>query len=283
MPVASVVIPAHNEAATIGRTLAALRRGLAVEDLDVVVVCNGCTDDTAGAARSADAHARVIEIAQPSKVEAVRVGNAATDVFPRIHLDADIELSGDSVLALLAPLTEGRALATGPDRRVPREGCSRPVAWYYDVWEQLPHVQGGLFGRGVVAVTAGGQCRLSELPRLMSDDLGMSESFTEAEREVVSGAVAIVHPPRTVTDLVRRRIRIATGNVQANRVGVRKQTSRTTLGTLRRLAIAHPALAPRIPVFLAVHVAATLGARKALRAGDFTTWQRDESSRAASS
>jgi hypothetical protein len=32
-------------------------------------------------------------------------------------------------------------------------------------------------------------------------------------------------------------------------------------------------------VFVAVHVAARLGARKALRSGDFTTWQRDESSR----
>ena len=35
-------------------------------------------------------------------------------------------------------------------------------------------------------------------------------------------AVAVVHPPRTVRDLVRRRIRIATGNAQAGQLGVRR-------------------------------------------------------------
>ncbi len=281
MAVASVVIPAHNEAATIGRTLRALRRGLGADDLEVLVVCNGCTDDTAAVARAADSRVRVIEISEPSKAEAVRVGNAATDLFPRVHLDADIELSGESVMALLEPLVTGRAMATAPQRQVPREGCSRLVAWYYDVWEQLPHVRAGLFGRGVVAVTEQAQARLCALPRLMSDDLAMSDSFTDDERAVVSGAVAVVHPPRTVTDLVRRRIRIVTGNVQAGDAGVRRPSSRTTRGTLVGMAAARPALALRVPVFLAIHVVATLGARKALRAGDFTTWRRDESSRAS--
>ena len=107
MAVASVVIPAHNEAATIGRNLRALREGTGA-DLDVVVVCNGCTDRTADEARAADPSARVIEIPQPSKVEAVRVGNAATDVFPRIHLDADIELNGRG----RAPAASSRSRAT---------------------------------------------------------------------------------------------------------------------------------------------------------------------------
>ncbi len=82
MAVASVVIPAHNEGSSIGRTLRALRTGVGEDDLDVVVVCNGCTDATAAVARQTDPRALVIEIAQPSKREAVRVGNAATHVFP---------------------------------------------------------------------------------------------------------------------------------------------------------------------------------------------------------
>ena len=128
MAVASVIIPAHNEAASIGRNLRALREGTGA-DLDVVVVCNGCTDRTADAARAADPSARVIEIPQPSKVEAVRVGNAATDVFPRIHLDADIELNGAAALRLIEPITRDEVLATAPRRDVPRTGCSRWVRW----------------------------------------------------------------------------------------------------------------------------------------------------------
>lgn len=279
MAVASVIIPAHNEATTIGRNLAALRAGTRVDDLEVVVVCNGCTDETAAVARRADPRARVIEIPQPSKAEAVRVGNTATDVFPRVHLDADIELSGTAVLQLLEPITRDHVLATAPRRDVPREGCSVWVRWYYDVWESLPQVEAGLFGRGVVALSEQAQARVTALPRMMSDDLGMSDSFSGEERRVVPGAVAVVHPPRTVRDLVRRRIRIATGNTQAADLGVRRPGSRTSVRTLLGLAVTRPGIALRLPVFLGVHVAARLGAHRAVRSGDFTTWQRDESSR----
>lgn len=279
MAVASVIIPAHNEAATISRNLRALREGTRDGDLDVVVVCNGCTDHTAEVARRADPLATVIEIEQPSKAEAVRVGNTATDVFPRVHLDADIELDGRAVMQLLEPITRDHVLATAPARDVPRGGCSRWVTWYYDVWESLPQVETGLFGRGVVVLSEQGQARVTALPRMMSDDLGMSDSFSGEERRVVPSAVAVVHPPRTVRDLVRRRIRISTGNAQAAQLGVRRPASRTSVRTLLGLAVGRPGLALRLPVFVGVHVAARLGARRALRSGDFTTWQRDESSR----
>ena len=281
MAVASVVVPAHNEAVTIGRNLRALRRGTRDDDLEVVVVCNGCTDQTAEAARAADPRARVIEIDEPSKAEAVRVGNTATEVFPRVHLDADIELSGTDLLSLLEPLSRRGVLATGPRRDVPKTGCSRWVRWYYEVWESLPQVESGLFGRGVVALSEEAQARVSALPRMLSDDLGMSDAFSAQERCVVSTAVAVVHPPRTVRDLVRRRIRISTGNTQAARLGVRRPASRTRLRTLLALSVSRPGLALRVPVFLGVHVAALVGARRAVRAGDFTSWQRDESSRTA--
>lgn len=279
MAVASVIIPAHNEAATIGRNLLALRQGTHETDLDVVVVCNGCTDQTAEVARRADPLARVIEIQQPSKAEAVRVGNTASDVFPRVHLDADIELSGAAVMQLLEPITRDNVLATAPRRDVPKASCSRWVRWYYDVWEALPQVESGLFGRGVVVLSEQAQARVTALPRMMSDDLGMSDSFSGDERRVVPGAVAVIHPPRTLRDLVRRRIRIATGNTQAGQLGVRRPASRTSMRTLLGLAVGRPGLALRLPVFLGVHVAARLGARQAVRSGDFTTWQRDESSR----
>lgn len=280
MTLASVVIPAHNEAATIGRSLEALRTGVGDQDLDVVVVCNGCTDATAQVARQAHPTARVIEIARPSKSEAVRVGNAATDVFPRVHLDADVELSGTAVRALLAPITDGHALATAPVRSIPRTGCSRWVRWYYDVWESLPQVEAGLFGRGVVAMSAAAEERVEHLSDLMNDDLALSDAFAPDERQVVTSAVAVIHPPRTVRDLVRRRVRVATGNAQATRAGARRATSRTRVRTLLRLAVVRPGLALRLPVFAGVYLVAALGARRAVRAGDFDTWQRDESSRA---
>ena len=49
---------------------------------------------------------------------------------------------------------------------------------------------------------------LSELPPLLADDLAASLAFGPAERAVVAGARVLVHAPRTVNDLIRRRIRV---------------------------------------------------------------------------
>jgi cellulose synthase/poly-beta-1,6-N-acetylglucosamine synthase-like glycosyltransferase len=277
--IASVIIPAHNEANTIGRSLTTLRRGMVDDDLDVVVVCNGCTDSTAAVARAADPLARVIEIDRSSKTEAMRVGAQLSTYFPRVHLDADVELSGTSLRALVEPLSEPGALATAPERHPPQAGGSVLVRWYYDVWEQLPNVRAGLFGRGVVALAERAQGRVAQHPDLLNDDLVMSDAFTGQERRVVPEAIAVIRPPRNVRDLVRRRIRVATGNVQASRAGVRRASSRTALETLARMVLRRPALVPRLAVFVAVNAVARLAARRAVRAGDFTTWQRDESSR----
>ncbi|HEX5089000.1 MAG TPA: glycosyltransferase [Nocardioides sp.] len=278
--VAGVVIPAHNEERVIARTLERLADGVSPGDLDVVVVCNGCTDRTATVARAAAPWARVLDVPKPSKVEAVRVGNAAGTVFPRVHLDADVAISGADVLNLVQPLREPGVLATAPQRVLVRDRSSRLVRWFYDVWEQLPQVRTGLFGRGVVAVSEEGQRRVDGLPRLMSDDLAISEVFEPGERRVVWTAFAEVRAPGTFRDLIRRRVRVATGNAQAVQADVRRPESSTTLATLARLSLRKPSLAPRVPLFLLVGVVARLQSRRAVRSGDFTTWLRDESSRA---
>ncbi|MBD8870496.1 glycosyltransferase [Nocardioides donggukensis] len=277
---ASVVIPAHNEEAGILATLDALHTGLGTDELEVVVVCNGCTDRTAAVVREAYTAVRVLEIPEPSKAQAVAVGNAAATRFPRLHLDADVVVSASSLRMLRAALGAKGVLAVGPGRSIDRTGSSRAVAWYYDVWERLPQVRQGLFGRGAYLLSEEGQARVEALPALMSDDLGISEVFAPSERWVVEAAEVVIRPPRTLADLLRRRIRVATGNAQASALGVRTAASRTSLTTLRHLAHAEPRLALRMPLFLSVATVARLRSARAVRAGDFTTWLRDESSRA---
>ena len=275
--VASVVIPAHDEERGIARSLTALLDGSG--PFDVVVVCNGCTDRTAEVARRFEPSVRVVEIAEASKSAAVRAGNATTGVFPRLHLDADVVVTGADLLRLLEPLERPGVLATAPRRVVPRDGCGLVVRWYYDVWEQLPQVAGGLFGRGAFVLTRTAQERVDALPTVMSDDLAVSDAFDDRERLVVDAATVTVWPPRTVGDLLRRRVRVTTGNRQATLAGVRRAESATGLGTLAAMARRRPVMVPRIGVFVAVTLVARLRARRFTRSGDFTTWQRDESSR----
>ncbi len=274
-PVASVVVPAHDEERTIGRLLDALcaEPGL----LEVVVACNGCTDGTARVA--AGYPVTVLDLPEPSKARALRAADRVAATFPRVYLDADVEITADGVARLAAAVGPGGAAVAAPSRTMPRTGVTLLARWYYDVWEALPTVRSGLFGRGALAVSRAAAGRIAALPEVMADDLVLSEAFTPAERVVVRDVAVVVHPARTVRDLVRRRARVTTGNVQADRAGLRGAEARTSLGDLWQVVRERPALAPRVPVFLGVVLAGRARARAAVRAGDFTTWERDASSR----
>jgi len=278
--VVSVIVPAHNEARVIGRLLSRLTDE-AGPQVEVIVVCNGCTDDTAAVAAEFPG-VRVIDTPVSSKVEALRLGDAAALGFPRVYVDADVEIDLAGIRAIGSVLESGSVLAAAPRRAIPRHGVSTLVGWYYDIWEELPGVRDGIFGRGVIGLSEAGHARISVLPRLMSDDLAMSSAFADAEREVVAAAVVTVHPPRTWADLMRRRVRVATGTAQAYAEDNGLVTdSRTTKSDLIEVCRRRPVLILRVPVFLAAAVLARRKAASSLRRGDFTTWLRDESSRDA--
>jgi GT2 family glycosyltransferase len=276
---ASIVIPAHNEEASIARLLGPLIAGAQPGEFEVIVVCNGCSDRTAEIARSFGV--QVAELAEPSKAAALVHGDSLAHHYPRLYVDADVELDAPAVRALCAALDDGSVLAAGPRREIPLDQASSLVRAYYGVWSRLPQVRAGLFGRGVLAVSAAGHERTRGLPSVMSDDLAMSEAFTPSERDVVDEAVVMIRPPRTLRDLVRRRIRVATGNTQLDQFGGRSEAAKTSWADLLRMVRSEPRVAAGVPVFVGVAVAAKLGSRRRVRSGDFSTWLRDDSSRRA--
>ncbi|MGZ9934192.1 glycosyltransferase [Streptomyces sp. NC-S4] len=290
----SIVIPAHNEGRVIGRLLDALLSDAPASGPDIVVVCNGCTDDTARVAGERGDRVRVVEIPTPSKHRALRVGDEHARGFPRLYVDADVVVGSADVGALVGALDRSpELLAAAPGRDIPLAGCAWPVRAYYRVWQRLPAVREGLFGRGVIAVTEAGHARLAALPPLMADDLAASLAFGPGERRVVEEARVVVRPPRTWSDLIRRRVRAATSSAEFERFQaarraeapeaapeqVSEQTARTGTADLRALLWARPALLPGVVVFVVAALAARRGSRKAIRDQDFSTWLRDESSR----
>ncbi|MDD9380886.1 glycosyltransferase family 2 protein [Streptomyces sp. ZAF1911] len=287
----SIVIPAHNEGRVIGRLLDALLTEAPAPGPDIVVVCNGCTDDTATVAAARGPRVRVVEIPTPSKHQALRVGDEHARGFPRLYVDADVVVGAADVRALADALATGPGLlAAAPGRDIPLTGCAWPVRAYYRVWQLLPAVREGLFGRGVIAVTEPGHARLAALPPLMADDLAASLAFAPGERRVVESARVVVLPPRTWGDLIKRRVRAATSSAELERFQAARASgpmapaapqpsARTGTGDLRALLRAQPRLLPGVAVFLVAALAARRGSRKAIRSGDFSTWLRDESSR----
>ncbi|MEU9453462.1 glycosyltransferase family 2 protein [Streptomyces sp. NPDC048277] len=279
----SIVIPAHNEARVIGRLLDSLLADSSPEgDADIVVVCNGCTDDTARIAAERGPRVRVVEIPVPSKHAALRAGDDHARGFPRLYVDADVVITGADVRALTEPLDDEASgvLATAPERRIPLVSCAWRVRAYYRVWQRLPVVREGLFGRGVIAVSKAGHTRIAALPPLMADDLAASLAFTPEERLVVGAAGAVIQPPRTWRDLIKRRVRamVSTAQVEQHQ-GPEGASARTSKADLTALLRREPGLFVAVLVFVGAAVVARRKAEKAIRAQDFGTWLRDESSR----
>jgi hypothetical protein len=217
-----------------------------------------------------------------SKHGALAAGDRAVTDFPRIYVDADVELRADDARALAAALRQPGVLAAAPRRELVMTGRPWQVRWYYNVWTLLPGVQRGLWGRGVIAVNEAGHRRLASLPSLQADDLAASLVFEPNETVLVPEARVIVHPPRTFAGLLCCRARSVTGNAQIGYVqDLDGSADRTRITDLIAVVRRRPGMLPQVGYFLSVAVFARLRASRAIARGDYLTWLRDESSRTA--
>jgi hypothetical protein len=217
-PIASVVIPAHNEEALIGRTLEQLLAGTTPAEFDVIVVANACTDATAEVARAF--RVRVLETPTPGKAHSLALGDAECAVFPRIYLDADVTLTADSVRALVAACAQPGVLACAPVPRLDLVGVGPAARRVHRVHDRLLAPGRALAGVGVYVLTEAGHDRVFPMPpTVISDDGWVHGTFAPHERVVVTQAESVVRPARTVRAYLRRRVRVRLGNQQLKTLG----------------------------------------------------------------
>jgi glycosyltransferase involved in cell wall biosynthesis len=269
----SVVIAAHNEAAVIGRCLDALiRQNSGAEPLDITVAANGCTDATAEIARQRCV--RVVEIDQANKAIALNTGDAAAHGFPRIYLDADIEVPSGAVTAFAqAFATSKAALAAAPRRRLDVTGRPLAVRAYLAINSRLPAFQNALFGRGMIALSERGRERFDAFPILMADDLFLDSLFSPAEKVSVHSVEVSIAAPWRTSELIRRLARVRRANAEMREAG--RQGSVTTmirgadrLAWLRTVVLPHPQLAPAGVVYATISVLVALLARRRPRSAN---------------
>ncbi len=266
---ASVVIAAHNEAAVIGRCLDALMPYVA----EVIVVANGCTDDTAAIARRQGA--TVIERPEASKAGALNAGDRAASTFPRLFIDADVVLKPGAVAALTRALEHSGALAAVPLRRLDLAGRPWLVRGYHAIHSRLPASRNGLYGRGVIALSAAGRARFGEFPAMVADDLFLDSLYRAQERIIVEDAAVTVAAPTRTGDLLRRLTRVRAGNAQMRQSSSQVRRSRR-LSWLTDVVVPAPWLAPAAACYVAITAIAAVQARR--RPTD--PWGRDDSTRA---
>jgi hypothetical protein len=288
----SVVMPAHNEGRVIGRGLRAIVQAERPDlPLEVIVVANGCTDDTAAVARSFGGCVRVIETDVASKTNALNLGDRAASGFPRVYVDGDVILPAESLWRIVEHLRDGRALATGPRPRWDLSGASAAVRAYYDIDGQLPSSQVGIGGSGVYALSMEGRRRFGEFPQIIGDDQFVRSLFAPAERRPAEAAYSIVTPPKRLAGVVAIKTRGQHGNYQVrSRTRAEGNDAGNSAGNGERGGAANwPVLLSLVPhpgrwmglaVYGYVKGLAKVRAYWRHRTGRAVRWERDETSRA---
>lgn len=191
----SVVIPANNEEGYIGHCLDLLLASEPPEKgaMQVVVVANGCRDNTVDEARArADLFGAkgwqldVLDLEQGSKVLAL---NAAEDVIIsplRVYIDADIHVT-PPLIAQLAKALDRDTPAYAGGRPGIRRAKSFVSERYARFWEKLPFMATGVPGCGVYGVNAAGRARWKEFPQVIADDTFVRYQFAPGEMYGVPG------------------------------------------------------------------------------------------------
>lgn len=268
---ASIIVPAHNEAAVLARTLAPLAAAAAAGRLEVIVVCNACTDNTADVAASFEGVSVLISPI-PSKARALNLGDDHASHWPRIYLDADIVATEDALVTTAAALND-EVLAARPLARFDTSGASAIVAAYYRARARIPSFSTALWGAGVYGLSETGHRRLGRFPDLKGDDLWVDRLFSPEQKRVIATHSVAVRVPRTVNALLAITRRSVSG---ARERGPLAQTAHDPGGTVRQLfgAVRSPRSALDALTYVGIAVVARLG----LLGGE-RGWERDDSSR----
>ena len=278
-PIASVIIPAHNEQHVIVRCLETLLRGAAPGELEVVVVANACGDATADLVRRVGHGVRLIETPVGSKSNAINLGEKAVSAFPKLVLDADIRLTVRSVRRLVGHMNRTGVPVASPRMTVDAAGATAAVRAFYRVWLTLPYFDTAI-GGGVYALSRAGQLRVGPLPRITADDAFVRLRFQPHERAVVHDCTFTVSTPRALGDLIKIKTRSRRGNLQlvSIQADVQRDDAPANRVHLLRLAL-RPKSWPALGIYLYVVAVTFVLAHWRHALGAHHIWERDNSSR----
>ena len=225
-PRVTVLVPAYNEARVIGRTVTSLlAQDLAT--LDVLVIDDGSTDDTADAARRAsdDPRVRVITQKNGGKASALNtgLGEATGDVI--VVVDADTQFAPDAIRKLVRPLADTRVAAVAGNAKVGNR-VNAVTRWQaveyvtsqnldrraFEVLNAVTVVPGaiGAWHRG--AVIAAGGFRHDTLAE--DQDLTLTLLRDGHRIAYADDAIAYTEAPETFGALLKQRYRWSFGTLQ---------------------------------------------------------------------
>lgn len=227
LPDVSVIIPAYNEAAGIAATVRSMAGSGYQGRLEIIVVDDGSTDDTAAIAESLR-YPYVHVITQPNsgKPGALNTGIAAAQSEVLVMVDGDTVFEPDTIERLVAPLRDRRVGAVSGNTKVGNRrgflGGWQHLEYVtgfnldrrmYDMLSIMPTVPGAIGAfrkRALLAVGGVSHDSLAE-----DTDLTMALCRTRWRIVYAPNAIAWTEAPGSLRQLWKQRYRWSYGTMQA--------------------------------------------------------------------
>lgn len=228
-PSVTIVVPAHNEEAVIGRKVEnCLGQDYPPELLEVLVVSDGSTDRTEAIVRDLAAdhpdRVRLVRIPRSGKVTALNEGarRARGDVL--VLTDANSMLTPDALGHLVSAFADpavggvcGNKKLRSPDAADATAG-GEGLYWRYDKWLKAQESR-----IGSIFAADGGLYALRQELYAPLDDPAQADDIALSARVVLAGyrllyegrAVAVEDAPEEGRDELRRKIRVTNHSVRA--------------------------------------------------------------------
>ncbi len=279
----SVIIPAHNEEALVADCLRSLV-DQGIDDLEIIVVANACTDRTADVVLSFSSAVLLLETETPGKTNALNLGERHAKSFPRLFLDSDIVLRAGCLRSLFDALHGGVHIASPMPEFISDHANLGVRLFYASLRANKYFGRGAPNGSGAFAVTSKGRSRWGEFPEIIADDGFVELQFAEYEACTVPEAGALVRTPKTFRVLldIKTRARLGRFELRAKYPDLAARGTPTLTRTLLNM-IADPRLWLAIPVYAYVRLHERRAARCIAQEKGFTGWLRDETSRVGAS
>ena len=227
LPDVSVIIPAYNEAAGIAATVRSMAAGRYRGRLEIIVVDDGSTDDTAAIARGLgipDVH--VITQANAGKPGALNRGIAEARSEILVLVDGDTVFEPGTIERLVAPLSDPEIGAVSGNTKVGNRGG------FIGGWQHLEYVMGFNLDRrmydmlGVMPTVPGaiGAFRRQALRQVgwvshdtLAEDTDLTMALCRTPWRIVytADAIAWTEAPASLRQLWKQRYRWSYGTMQA--------------------------------------------------------------------
>jgi glycosyltransferase involved in cell wall biosynthesis len=213
---ATIIVPAHNEASVIENCLNSLINQPEVDH--IIVACNGCTDNTAEIVKANYPNAHCLDIKKPSKTNALNIAEKKAKElgtsFPIFYIDADTQLSENAISHITHEMSQNEIHLAAPTPVIDTSKSSWLVKTYYNVWLSLPYIKEGVIATCSFIVSEKGRKRFGLFADVIGDDGFIRCHFHNKEIANINGAEIYIKAPKDIFSLIKIKTRARLGNME---------------------------------------------------------------------